>query len=115
MALLVFSVVVVCVAVAGLVLSWADSHAQRPSADHDACLVIPPPLGTVHDPYLVITPPLGTVVVAPDRDGGREEMTLARQLTSGDLTPARYQQQMADLAAWDASAHPLVVPSDRGA
>jgi hypothetical protein len=101
MALLVFSVVLVCLAVAGLGLSLADWHARRQLADHD--------------PHTVITPTLGMVAAAHGRDCGREEITLARHRISGELTPARYQRQMADLAAWDASTNPLIVPSDRGA
>jgi hypothetical protein len=99
--LLVFSAVLVCVAAAGLGLSWADWHTRRRSADDD--------------PNLVITSPPGVVVVAADRDSERKERVLARRLISGDLTRDRYHQLMADLAAEDAGAHPLVVPSNRDA
>jgi hypothetical protein len=99
--LLVFSAVLVCVASAGLGVSWTDWQTRRRLADHD--------------PNLVITSPPGVVVLAPDLDGEREEMRLAGQLISGDLTRDRYHQLMAVLAAEDAPAHPLVVPCGRDA
>jgi hypothetical protein len=99
--LLVFSAVLVCVAAVGLGLSWADWHTRRRWADHD--------------PNPVVTWLPGVVVVAADRDSEREETGLAGHLISGDLRRDCYQQLMADLAAEDAGAHPLIVPSDRDA
>jgi hypothetical protein len=99
--LLVFSAVLVCVAFAGLGVSWGDRQTRRRSADHD--------------PNLVITSRPGVVVLAPDRDSEREEMRLAGLIIAGDLTRDRYHQLMAVLAAEDARAHRLVVPWDRDA
>jgi hypothetical protein len=99
--LLVFSAVLMCVAFAGLGVSCADWRTRRRSANHD--------------PNLVVAWPPGVIVLAPDRDSEREEMTLAGRLISGELTRDRYHQLMTVLAAEDERAHPLVVPSDRDA
>lgn len=98
MVLLVFSVVLAGLATVGLGLSWLDWHARRRRADHD--------------PHPITTPPPDMDAAAADRDGEREEISLARNLIAGHLTPARYHQLIADLAAHDAPTHPVVVPPD---
>ena len=46
-------------------------------------------------------------------DGERDESALVARRFAGDLSPARYQQEMGDLAMKDALRHP-VVPPDHG-
>ena len=58
------------------------------------------------------TPPPGGDI---ERDPhGTEAILVARRL-AGDLGPAGYQRAMAELAAQDATCHPVVIPSDTGA
>lgn len=73
------------------VLMSRSHQAREPKTDFDPCL----------EPYVLRRP-------APASGEGE----LVSGLTTGVIDRPRYQQEMAALAAADARAHPLVVPSD---
>lgn len=56
-----------------------------------------------------------TPLPAIERDPHRTEAILVARRLAGDLGPAGYRQAMAELAAQDATCHPVVIPRDTGA
>jgi hypothetical protein len=68
------------------------------------------------DSAVLLAMPFGMSVIAvptaTPTDGSQREAMLAARFLAGDVDRAAYQREMAELAAEDAAAHPLVVPSE---
>jgi len=95
MALVVFAVMVVALAIVEFGPSWLrrrGTRGRRGTRERVEADGQPAALGQV----------------------GSDEAALVEQLLTGTISSARYQMLMADLAARDAQAHPLVVPRPPG-